>query len=88
MADTVTKDSAAGMDQKVKLVPAAGVEPATFRSGGERSNPLSYAGKIRSRKDSIAAHRLPLVLENVNGSSAEGLRSAGKRVPLSSPRLE
>ncbi len=26
------------------LVPAAGVEPATFRSGGERSNPLSYAG--------------------------------------------
>src|SRR5205085_4697747 len=27
-----------------KLVPAAGVEPATFRSGGERSNPLSYAG--------------------------------------------
>ena len=28
------------------LVPAAGVEPATFRSGGERSNPLSYAGKV------------------------------------------
>jgi hypothetical protein len=28
----------------VLLVPAAGVEPATFRSGGERSNPLSYAG--------------------------------------------
>ena len=27
-----------------KVVPAAGVEPATFRSGGERSNPLSYAG--------------------------------------------
>src|SRR5204863_8012471 len=27
-----------------QLVPAAGVEPATFRSGGERSNPLSYAG--------------------------------------------
>jgi hypothetical protein len=26
------------------MVPAAGVEPATFRSGGERSNPLSYAG--------------------------------------------
>ena len=26
------------------VVPAAGVEPATFRSGGERSNPLSYAG--------------------------------------------
>ena len=29
----------------ILLVPAAGVEPATFRSGGERSNPLSYAGK-------------------------------------------
>src|SRR2546429_4799514 len=28
------------------LVPAAGVEPATFRSGGERSNPLSYAGNL------------------------------------------
>ena len=27
------------------MVPAAGVEPATFRSGGERSNPLSYAGR-------------------------------------------
>ena len=26
------------------MVRAAGVEPATFRSGGERSNPLSYAG--------------------------------------------
>ena len=26
------------------VVPAAGVEPATSRSGGERSNPLSYAG--------------------------------------------
>ena len=29
---------------KFEVVPAAGVEPATFRSGGERSNPLSYAG--------------------------------------------
>ena len=29
---------------EMSLVPAAGVEPATFRSGGERSNPLSYAG--------------------------------------------
>ena len=28
-----------------RLVPAAGVEPATSRSGGERSNPLSYAGR-------------------------------------------
>jgi hypothetical protein len=35
------------------LVPAAGVEPATFRSGGERSNPLSYAGlkKIAGLKE-------------------------------------
>ena len=33
------------------MVPAAGVEPATFRSGGERSNPLSYAGNGVCRKD-------------------------------------
>ena len=32
------------------LVPAAGVEPATFRSGGERSNPLSYAGLDEGEK--------------------------------------
>ena len=32
------------------LVPAAGVEPATFRSGGERSNPLSYAGNTGLRE--------------------------------------
>src|SRR6266850_979917 len=32
------------------LVPAAGVEPATSRSGGERSNPLSYAGKCQGKK--------------------------------------
>jgi hypothetical protein len=30
--------------ERENVVPAAGVEPATFRSGGERSNPLSYAG--------------------------------------------
>ena len=37
------------------LVPAAGVEPATFRSGGERSNPLSYAGlnKIAGFKEAL-----------------------------------
>ena len=34
-----------------KVVPAAGVEPATFRSGGERSNPLSYAGKCWATED-------------------------------------
>ena len=33
------------------MVPAAGVEPATFRSGGERSNPLSYAGLIIGFKE-------------------------------------
>ena len=33
------------------MVPAAGVEPATFRSGGERSNPLSYAGMVEENKD-------------------------------------
>jgi hypothetical protein len=33
----------------ILLVPAAGVEPATFRSGGERSNPLSYAGLNKSQ---------------------------------------
>ena len=32
------------------MVPAAGVEPATFRSGGERSNPLSYAGMSGQQK--------------------------------------
>ena len=32
------------------MVPAAGVEPATFRSGGERSNPLSYAGVVEEEK--------------------------------------
>jgi hypothetical protein len=32
------------------LVPAAGVEPATFRSGGERSNPLSYAGTLDGKE--------------------------------------
>ena len=37
------------------MVPAAGVEPATFRSGGERSNPLSYAGvnKIAGFKEMV-----------------------------------
>ncbi len=35
------------------MVPAAGVEPATFRSGGERSNPLSYAGVSLSSKRNL-----------------------------------
>ena len=42
-ANTFFKSFSLMSGEKV-LVPAAGVEPATFRSGGERSNPLSYAG--------------------------------------------
>ena len=42
-----------------RLVPAAGVEPATFRSGGERSNPLSYAGKDWEKEDNITLRGLP-----------------------------
>jgi hypothetical protein len=38
------------------LVPAAGIEPATSRSGGERSNPLSYAGNS-CLQEKIAQHR-------------------------------
>ena len=43
------------LDIGLVLVPAAGVEPATFRSGGERSNPLSYAGlnKIAGFKEAL-----------------------------------
>ena len=37
------------VDVSQMVVPAAGVEPATFRSGGERSNPLSYAGLNKLR---------------------------------------
>ena len=29
-----------------KMVTPAGFEPATFRSGGERSNPLSYGAAL------------------------------------------
>ncbi len=36
------------------LLARAGHEPATFRSGGERSNPLSYAG-VGAAKDNTAA---------------------------------
>ncbi len=50
----------------ILLVPAAGVEPATFRSGGERSNPLSYAGlnKIAGSKSCIK--NVPLFVPLVN----------------------
>ena len=45
-----------------KVVPAAGVEPATSRSGGERSNPLSYAGISRgATKDTTALDTLATV---------------------------
>lgn len=44
------------------MVPAAGVEPATFRSGGGRSNPLSYAGNVFEEKIAqlIDARHYPL----------------------------
>ena len=45
---------------KDDLVPAAGVEPATFRSGGERSNPLSYAGLTEVKRN------VPLFVSLVN----------------------
>lgn len=56
------------------MVPAAGVEPATFRSGGERSNPLSYAGvnKIKGLKiwsvsvPLFCSHFLPVFVRLVN----------------------
>ena len=55
------------------MVPAAGVEPATFRSGGERSNPLSYAGlnKIAGSKRCITNVPLfvPLFVTLVNNSA-------------------
>ena len=63
----------------VCLVPAAGVEPATFRSGGERSNPLSYAGlnKIAGFKEMRQnVPLLPLFVPLVNvpfGYSAKNL---------------
>ena len=42
--DGITRMRARSDINKLIDLPAAGVEPATFRSGGERSNPLSYAG--------------------------------------------
>ena len=42
--DGITPMRARSDINKLIDLPAAGVEPATFRSGGERSNPLSYAG--------------------------------------------
>ena len=49
---------------RLLMVPAAGVEPATSRSGGERSNPLSYAGKSGAGKDSTAARWVAISLLN------------------------
>ena len=42
------------------MVPAAGVEPATFRSGGERSNPLSYAGPSKNAGFKEVVRNVPL----------------------------
>ena len=53
------------------MVPAAGVEPATSRSGGERSNPLSYAGMVSAAKDTTApCDSLPGKPANVRYASA------------------
>lgn len=48
------------------MVPAAGVEPATFRSGGERSNPLSYAGLNKIVVVKEVNRNLPLIVHLVN----------------------
>jgi hypothetical protein len=48
------------------MVPAAGVEPATFRSGGERSNPLSYAGPNKIAGSKSWRKNVPLFVPLVN----------------------
>ena len=67
----VTRRTSASAGKLLKyLVPAAGVEPATFRSGGERSNPLSYAG-LKCEKDSTQIERLKKVrMATIFGRSA------------------
>jgi hypothetical protein len=52
-----------------KVVPAAGVEPATFRSGGERSNPLSYAGTLNG--DEKITHQRRTVPNEVKVGSVQ-----------------
>lgn len=66
------------------MVPAAGVEPATFRSGGERSNPLSYAGVMVERKDITPLARVATAcLSPLQGWWFLGERSrAALRLPL------
>ena len=51
--------------ERQKVVPAAGVEPATFRSGGERSNPLSYAGR-RFEAEKIAQAEMVSLLRELS----------------------
>ena len=51
------------------MVPAAGVEPATFRSGGERSNPLSYAGVSWEKKIAHRLKRLPVSSQCKRGAN-------------------
>ena len=53
------------------MVPAAGVEPATFRSVGERSNPLSYAGNTGLR-EKIAQQRVVFYFGHLAGSGTVG----------------
>src|ERR1041384_5316452 len=56
------------------MVPAAGVEPATFRSGGERSNPLSYAGLNKMACFKETNHECPPFLTLLSPLVNDGLR--------------
>jgi hypothetical protein len=58
------------------LVPAAGVEPATFRSGGGRSNPLSYAGMGGGEKITQRIDRFEVVLLGLEQRLRYGKQSA------------
>ena len=46
-------------------MPAAGLEPAAYRSGGGRSNPLSYAGTLQQSNPNGAANAETSKRENV-----------------------
>jgi hypothetical protein len=65
------------------LVPAAGVEPATFRSGGERSNPLSYAGNGVFRKDNTLStdSQIARIQPELSRSSCSVLQGPTRALP-------